>query len=163
MCFFLKNFEIFLNSASSAAALVFYLPGVCTHTDAEKEKGQSPEYFKISGKKHNILWTPCITLLKKYCCTFDQKQKFYWGKYKILSFQIKKPIKIYITRWNVRFPSEQTFTQEPRPNMNCNIVFLAYAMMHSKMLQSSPSLDFFHRSNHNLLYENIISIIICCY
>ena len=26
---------IFLNSASSAAALVFYLPGVCTHTDTE--------------------------------------------------------------------------------------------------------------------------------
>ena len=26
---------IFLNSASSAAALVFYLPGVCTHTDTK--------------------------------------------------------------------------------------------------------------------------------
>ena len=26
---------IFLNSASSVAALVFYLPGVCTHTDTE--------------------------------------------------------------------------------------------------------------------------------
>ena len=26
---------IFLNSASVAAALVFYLPGVCTHTDTE--------------------------------------------------------------------------------------------------------------------------------
>ena len=26
---------IFLNSARSAAALVFYLPGVCTHTDTE--------------------------------------------------------------------------------------------------------------------------------
>ena len=34
---------IFLNSASSAAALVFYLPGVCTHTDTEGK--QSPEYF----------------------------------------------------------------------------------------------------------------------
>ena len=31
--FFLKNLVIFLNSASSAAALVFYLPSVCTHTD----------------------------------------------------------------------------------------------------------------------------------
>ena len=29
---------IFLNSASSAAALVFYLPGVCTHTDTEEGK-----------------------------------------------------------------------------------------------------------------------------
>ena len=33
--FFSSNFVIFLNSASSAAALVFYLPGVCTHTDTE--------------------------------------------------------------------------------------------------------------------------------
>ena len=28
-------YVIFLNSASSAAALVFYLPGVCKHTDTE--------------------------------------------------------------------------------------------------------------------------------
>ena len=41
---------IFLKSASSTAALVFYLPGVCTDTDTKekKEKGQSPEYFKIT-------------------------------------------------------------------------------------------------------------------
>ena len=30
---FPSNFVIFLNSASSAAALVLYLPGVCTQTD----------------------------------------------------------------------------------------------------------------------------------
>ena len=30
--FFIYNLVIFLNSASSAAALVFYLPGVCTYT-----------------------------------------------------------------------------------------------------------------------------------
>ena len=29
--FFPYNFVIFLNSAGSAAALVIYLPGVCTH------------------------------------------------------------------------------------------------------------------------------------
>ena len=29
---------IFLNSASSAAALVFYLPGVCTHTDTKEKQ-----------------------------------------------------------------------------------------------------------------------------
>ena len=46
--FFPLNFVIFLNSASSATALVFYLPGVCTHTDTEGK--QSPEYFKIFGK-----------------------------------------------------------------------------------------------------------------
>ena len=42
---------IFLNSASSGAALVFYLPGVCTHRHRWKiEKGKSPEYFKIFEK-----------------------------------------------------------------------------------------------------------------
>ena len=39
---------IFLNSASSALALVFYLPGVCTHTDTKGK--QSPEFSKIFGK-----------------------------------------------------------------------------------------------------------------
>ena len=33
---------IFLNSASPAAALVFYLPGVCTHTDTEGNR-EGPE------------------------------------------------------------------------------------------------------------------------
>ena len=31
-CVFSSAVVIFLNSASSAATLVFYLPGVCTHT-----------------------------------------------------------------------------------------------------------------------------------
>ena len=41
---------IFLNSASFAAALVFHLPGVCTHTDTEgkpKEARVQNIYFKI--------------------------------------------------------------------------------------------------------------------
>ena len=46
--FFPSNVVIFLNSASSAAALVFYLPGVCTHTDTEGK--QSSEYSKKIGK-----------------------------------------------------------------------------------------------------------------
>ena len=33
--FFPEKFVIFQNSASSAPVLVFYLPGVCTHTDTE--------------------------------------------------------------------------------------------------------------------------------
>ena len=47
--FFPLNTVIFLNSVSSAAALlVFYLPGVCTHTNTEGK--QSPEYFKLFEK-----------------------------------------------------------------------------------------------------------------
>ena len=46
--FFSKNVVIFLNSASSAASQVFYLPGLCSHTDTEGK--QSPEFFKKFGK-----------------------------------------------------------------------------------------------------------------
>ena len=38
-CVFPYNFLNFLNSANSAAALVFYLPGVCTHTDISRKNG----------------------------------------------------------------------------------------------------------------------------
>ena len=41
--FFPNNFVIFLNSASSAAELVFYLPALCTQTDTEGK--QSSEYL----------------------------------------------------------------------------------------------------------------------
>ena len=51
--FFPEYFVIFLNSASYAAALVFYLPDVCTHTNTEG-KQRSPEYFKTLEKNHNI-------------------------------------------------------------------------------------------------------------
>ena len=44
---------IFLNSASSAAALVFYLPALCTQTDTEGK--QSSEYFEKFGKKTQYL------------------------------------------------------------------------------------------------------------
>ena len=44
---FPQNFVIFLNSASSAAALVFYLPGVCTHTNTEGKQ--------IKARVRNIL------------------------------------------------------------------------------------------------------------
>ena len=47
---------IFLNSASSAVALVFYLPGVCTH-QGKTEKGKSPKYFKIFEKTQYLMNT----------------------------------------------------------------------------------------------------------
>ena len=46
---------IFLISASSAAALVFYLPGVCTHTDTEgKQRKTRVENFFESSEKNTI-------------------------------------------------------------------------------------------------------------
>ena len=43
-CVFSLKFVIFLNSASSAAALVFYLPGVFTHTNTPRENGERQEF-----------------------------------------------------------------------------------------------------------------------
>ena len=58
---------IFLNSVSSAAALVFYLPGVCTHTDTEgkQEKGKSPEYFIIFEKNTIFNEHPVYDIMMK--------------------------------------------------------------------------------------------------
>ena len=53
-CVFVLKLCDFLNSAISAEALVFYLPGMCKHTDTEGKQRKSPEYFKIFKKKHNI-------------------------------------------------------------------------------------------------------------
>ena len=50
---------IFLNSASSAAALVFYLPGVCTHTDTEgkQRKARVRNILKSWGKTEYLMNT----------------------------------------------------------------------------------------------------------
>ena len=56
--FFPQNFVIYLNSASSAAALVFHLPGVCAHTLTPRENRERPKsgiFLKIR-KKHNTLY-----------------------------------------------------------------------------------------------------------
>ena len=53
--FFPLNVAIFLNSASSAAALVFYLPGVCTHTDTEgKQRKTRGRNILKSSEKNTI-------------------------------------------------------------------------------------------------------------
>ena len=54
--FFPSNVVIFLNSASSAAALVFYLPGVCTHTLTPREN-RVLNIFKSSEKTQYLMNT----------------------------------------------------------------------------------------------------------
>ena len=58
-CVFPEIFVIFLNSASSAAALVFYLPGVCTHTDTEvkQRKTRVRNVLKSSEKTQYLMNT----------------------------------------------------------------------------------------------------------
>ena len=54
---FIKYCVFFLNSASSAAALVFYLPGVCTHTDTKgkKRRARVRNILKSSEKNTQYL------------------------------------------------------------------------------------------------------------
>ena len=54
--FFPENFAIILNYAISAAALVFYLPGLCTHTDTEgKQRNARVLNILKSLEKNTIL------------------------------------------------------------------------------------------------------------
>ena len=56
---------IFLNSASTAAALVFYLPGVCTHTDTEgkQRKARVRNSLKYSEKNTIFNEHPVVKML----------------------------------------------------------------------------------------------------
>ena len=55
---------IFLNSASSAAPLVFYLPGVCAHTDTEgkQRKARVRNIFKHPEKNTIFYKHPVVSL-----------------------------------------------------------------------------------------------------
>ena len=46
---------IFLNSASSAAALVFYLPCVCTHTDTEGKQRKARVWNILKSSEKNTI------------------------------------------------------------------------------------------------------------
>ena len=53
--FFSSNVVIFLDSASSAAALVFYLPGVCTPTDTEGKQRKTRVRNILKSLENTIL------------------------------------------------------------------------------------------------------------
>ena len=70
--FFPLNFVIFLNSASSAAALVFYLPGVCAHNDTKGKQRMARvrNIPKSLEKKHTIINEhSVVTFQLMYVCT----------------------------------------------------------------------------------------------
>ena len=61
---------IFLNSASSAAALVFYLPGVCTHTDTEGKQRQTRVRNILKSSKKNTIFNAHPLPYKWYVSMF---------------------------------------------------------------------------------------------
>ena len=54
--YFPENVVIFLNSASSAAALVFYLPGECTHTDTEGKQRKARVWNILKSSEKNTIF-----------------------------------------------------------------------------------------------------------
>ena len=58
---------IFLNSASSASALVFYLPGVCTHTDTEGKQRKARVRNILEKSEKNTIFNehPVLGSLSK--------------------------------------------------------------------------------------------------
>ena len=81
---------IFLNSASSAAALVFYLPGVCTHNNTEE---------KIFGKNTIFNEHPVSNLINHSsaaCPVFEEvhqnsKEVWKWEMYRLVEEYDQKP------------------------------------------------------------------------
>ena len=61
--FFPLNFVIFLNTASSAAALVFYLPGVCTDTKGKQRKTRVQNILK----SQNLMNTLYFLIINTIC------------------------------------------------------------------------------------------------
>ena len=62
---------IFLNSVSSAAALVFYLPGVCTYTDTKGKQRKTTvrnilKYLEKTQYLLNTLYMPIAHLCPTY-------------------------------------------------------------------------------------------------
>ena len=67
---------IFLNSASSAAALVFYLPCVCTHTDTEGNQRKVRVWNILKSLEKNTIFNehPVCTLDYMYLLSFIKKK-----------------------------------------------------------------------------------------
>ena len=94
MCFL--NFVIFLNSASSAAALVIYLPDVCKHIDTEgKQRKARVRNISKSSKKTqylmNILYNIALNnqnyKKKKISCSWKYFAGYVRGKCWTVNFK----------------------------------------------------------------------------
>ena len=85
--FFQKNVVNSLNSVSSAAALVFYLPGVCTHSDDEgkQRKAKVQNILKSSKKTQLLMNNLYLTLSTKkgrekgYQNGKNERQRPFWS------------------------------------------------------------------------------------
>ena len=66
---------IFLHSASSAAALVFYLPGECTHTDIKrKQRKARVRNILKSSEKNTIFNEHLIPIYLVMLCVIEAVQ-----------------------------------------------------------------------------------------
>ena len=94
----------FLNSASSAAALVFYLFGVCTHTDTEGKQREARvrNILKSSEKTQYLMNTLYILYYYKFCNNlkwkWKSKETFYDSFLRLFSWK-QFSVKLKMEKW----------------------------------------------------------------
>ena len=95
---------IFLNSVSFAAALVFYLPGVCTHTDTEGKQREARvgNILKSSEKTQYLMNTLYILYYYKFCNNpkwkWKSKETFYDSFLRLFSWK-QISVKLKMEKW----------------------------------------------------------------
>ena len=72
------NFVIFLNSASSAVALVFYLPCVCTHNDTNGKQRKTRVRNILKSLEKNTIFHKHPVLLSPYFLVRYFIVAFFW-------------------------------------------------------------------------------------
>ena len=87
---------IFLNSASSAAALVFYLPGVCTHNDTEGKQRKAWVRNILKSSKKNTIFNEHHVCKYNKACQNECKQRWQ-GISAILSYVLSNDISMLHT------------------------------------------------------------------
>ena len=113
---------LFLNSACSAAVLVFYLPVVCTHTDTEgKQRKARVRNILKSSEKNTIFNEHHVCKYNKAC---QNKCKQRWqGISAILSYVLSNDISILHTGWSrknvLSQPKNFEMLPPPSPSGKC--------------------------------------------
>ena len=103
---------IFLNSASSGAALVFYLPGMCTHTDTEgkQRKARVRNILKSSEKTQYLMNTLYILSYYEFSYTNISTQKSMFCNY-LFKGNIVRVVNISLEKKNSQYPGNLHLVQ----------------------------------------------------
>ena len=115
-CVFPVIFEIFLNSASFAPELVFYLSGVCTHTDTEgkQRKARDRNILKSSKKTQYLMNTLYLSpgLPGSFCLSCHRSLQLNWQPH-ILTGKLPTLLAVcMVVKWFILRFGSYLFCQE---------------------------------------------------